>query len=215
MSRRSVLLLSGPNLEPARRPRAGDLRHRDARRSRAARRRGRPRSSASTLEHLQSNHEGVLVDAIHGARGRYAAIVINPGAFTHYVVGDPRRARGLRRADRRAAPVEPRLAGAVASHLGRGAGGDRHRSRASGATATAWRSRPWPGCWVVSSSDGPLSSTRRCRRWTWPARRRLRRGSRGGLRRAARHESRERPVAHRVHRVGRSAARDPRRRCCS
>lgn len=36
------------------------------------------------LEALQSNHEGVLVDAIHAARGRCAAIVINPGAFTHY-----------------------------------------------------------------------------------------------------------------------------------
>jgi 3-dehydroquinate dehydratase-2 len=36
------------------------------------------------LEHLQSNHEGVLVDAIHAARGRVSAIVINPGAFTHY-----------------------------------------------------------------------------------------------------------------------------------
>jgi 3-dehydroquinate dehydratase-2 len=36
------------------------------------------------LEHLQSNHEGELVEAIHGARGRCAAIVINPGAFTHY-----------------------------------------------------------------------------------------------------------------------------------
>jgi 3-dehydroquinate dehydratase-2 len=37
-----------------------------------------------TLEHLQSNHEGVLVDAIHAARGRCGAIVINAGAFTHY-----------------------------------------------------------------------------------------------------------------------------------
>lgn len=37
-----------------------------------------------TLEHVQSNHEGELVDAILGARGRCAAIVINPGAFTHY-----------------------------------------------------------------------------------------------------------------------------------
>ena len=36
------------------------------------------------LEHLQSNTEGVLVDAIHGARGRADAIIINPGAFTHY-----------------------------------------------------------------------------------------------------------------------------------
>ena len=36
------------------------------------------------LEHVQSNHEGDLVDAIHAARGRCAAIVINAGAFTHY-----------------------------------------------------------------------------------------------------------------------------------
>jgi 3-dehydroquinate dehydratase II len=37
-----------------------------------------------TVEHLQSNHEGDLVEAIQGARDRCAAIVINPGAFTHY-----------------------------------------------------------------------------------------------------------------------------------
>lgn len=36
------------------------------------------------VEHVQSNHEGAIVDAIHSARGRCAAIVINPGAFTHY-----------------------------------------------------------------------------------------------------------------------------------
>ena len=33
----------------------------------------------------QSNHEGVLVDWIHGAAGQgFAAIVINAGALTHY-----------------------------------------------------------------------------------------------------------------------------------
>ena len=36
------------------------------------------------LEHLQSDHEGELARAIHDARGRVAAIVMNPGAFTHY-----------------------------------------------------------------------------------------------------------------------------------
>ena len=35
------------------------------------------------VEDLQSNHEGELIEAVHGARGRCAAIVINPGAFTH------------------------------------------------------------------------------------------------------------------------------------
>ena len=37
-----------------------------------------------TLEDFQSNHEGQLVDAIHAARGRVDAIIINAGAFTHY-----------------------------------------------------------------------------------------------------------------------------------
>ena len=36
------------------------------------------------LRILQSNHEGVLIDAIHAARGWADAILINPGALTHY-----------------------------------------------------------------------------------------------------------------------------------
>lgn len=36
------------------------------------------------LEHCQSNHEGILIDAIHQARGVHDGILINPGAFTHY-----------------------------------------------------------------------------------------------------------------------------------
>ncbi len=36
------------------------------------------------LEHLQSNHEGVLVEAVHGARGRVDAIIVNAAAMTHY-----------------------------------------------------------------------------------------------------------------------------------
>lgn len=37
-----------------------------------------------SLEHLQSAVESELVAAVHGARGRCKAIVINGGAFTHY-----------------------------------------------------------------------------------------------------------------------------------
>ncbi len=36
------------------------------------------------FEHLQSEAESDLVRAIHDARGRVAAIVINAGALTHY-----------------------------------------------------------------------------------------------------------------------------------
>ena len=47
-------------------------------------------AAGHALEHVQSNHEGELIEAIQGARGRTAAIVINPGAFTHtsYAIAD-------------------------------------------------------------------------------------------------------------------------------
>lgn len=32
---------------------------------------------------VQSNHEGALIDAIHAARTDCAAIIINPGAYSH------------------------------------------------------------------------------------------------------------------------------------
>ena len=78
-----ILLLSGPNLNllGTRQPEIYGTETLDdhvatARRAAVA--------AGVDLEHLQSNHEGVLIDAIQGARGRCAVIVINPGAFTHY-----------------------------------------------------------------------------------------------------------------------------------
>lgn len=38
------------------------------------------------LDCLQSNHEGVLVDAIQQARGKYDYIIFNAAAFTHYSI---------------------------------------------------------------------------------------------------------------------------------
>lgn len=78
-----VLLLSGPNLnllgdrEPEIYGTATLDDHVAAARSRAA-------GHGLELEHLQSNAEGPLVDAVHAARGRAAAIVVNAGALTHY-----------------------------------------------------------------------------------------------------------------------------------
>jgi 3-dehydroquinate dehydratase-2 len=86
MSRPIVLLLSGPNLnllgerEPLiYGPDTLDDHVRTA--TDAADERG------LEVEHVQSNHEGELIDAIHAARGRCAAIVINAAAYSHYAWG--------------------------------------------------------------------------------------------------------------------------------
>jgi len=79
----TILLLSGPNLnlfgqrEPA-------VYGTDTLDDMVDDARAIAEKAGHALEHLQSNHEGDLVDAIHGARGRCAAIVINAGALTHY-----------------------------------------------------------------------------------------------------------------------------------
>ena len=40
-------------------------------------------AAGASLSHLQSNHEGVLIDAIHAAFGTTDGIIINPGGLTH------------------------------------------------------------------------------------------------------------------------------------
>ena len=39
------------------------------------------------VRHVQSNHEGELIEAVQAARADAAAIVVNAGAFTHYAWG--------------------------------------------------------------------------------------------------------------------------------
>ena len=38
------------------------------------------------VDFVQSNHEGEIIDKIHEARMKYDAIIINPGAYTHYSI---------------------------------------------------------------------------------------------------------------------------------
>ena len=77
-----VLLLSGPNLnllgerEPA-------IYGTDTLADHVARAEAAATLLGLELEHLQSNHEGDLVDAVHGARGRADALVVNAGALSH------------------------------------------------------------------------------------------------------------------------------------
>jgi 3-dehydroquinate dehydratase-2 len=79
----TVLLLSGPNLNllGEREPEVYGSETLD---DHVAVARAAAAEHGWEVEHLQSNAEHELVDAIHQARGRVEAIVINPGAFTHY-----------------------------------------------------------------------------------------------------------------------------------
>ncbi|MBR7024734.1 MAG: type II 3-dehydroquinate dehydratase [Selenomonadaceae bacterium] len=44
------------------------------------------RAGVDTIDFLQSNYEGELVEAIQKARGRYDFILLNAGALTHYSI---------------------------------------------------------------------------------------------------------------------------------
>lgn len=79
---RRILLVNGPNLNllGTREPEVyGTATLADVERlTRAA-----ATEAGFDLRAIQSNHEGVLIDAIHAAREDCAAIVINPGGLTH------------------------------------------------------------------------------------------------------------------------------------
>ncbi len=78
----TILLLSGPNLNllGTREP---EIYGTDTLADCVGDARACAEAAGYDLEHLQSNHEGEIIEAIQGARGRVAAIVINPAAFTH------------------------------------------------------------------------------------------------------------------------------------
>lgn len=79
----TVLLLSGPNLDLLGQ-REPEIYGTATLEDHVAAARAVAEAHDLELEHLQSNHEGVLVDAVRDARGRCAAIVVNAGALTHY-----------------------------------------------------------------------------------------------------------------------------------
>lgn len=79
---RLIVLLSGPNLNllGEREPSIYGSATLDEHVATAA---ATAAESGYTLEHLQSNHEGELVEAVQRARGRAAALVVNAGALSH------------------------------------------------------------------------------------------------------------------------------------
>jgi 3-dehydroquinate dehydratase II len=77
-----IVLLSGPNLdllgnrEPA-------IYGSQTLSDHVATAKGAATKAGYSLEHLQTNHEGDLVEAVHAARGRARAVIVNAGALSH------------------------------------------------------------------------------------------------------------------------------------
>ena len=77
-----VTLLSGPNLDllGQREPEVYGV---DTLEDHVRRARRVADAHGWSLDHVQTNAEGALVDAVHRARGRSDALVVNAGALTH------------------------------------------------------------------------------------------------------------------------------------
>lgn len=96
VTQRRLLLVNGPNLNllGTRQPEVYGsitLAEIEARAAEVA------AESGLQVRSVQSNHEGVLVDAIHAARADCAGIVINPAAYSHtsVAIADALRSVGL------------------------------------------------------------------------------------------------------------------------
>jgi 3-dehydroquinate dehydratase-2 len=77
-----ILLLNGPNLH-ALGTREPEVYGRETLADVEARLQALGRELGCELECLQSDHEGVLIDALYQARGRVHGVVLNPGGLTH------------------------------------------------------------------------------------------------------------------------------------
>ena len=78
-----VLLLSGPNLQLLG-EREPSVYGRETLADKVARAAAAADGLGWRLEHVQSDAEADLVRAVHRARGRAGAVVVNAGALTHY-----------------------------------------------------------------------------------------------------------------------------------
>jgi len=83
VSRNLVLLLSGPNLDLLGR-REPHIYGSSTLEDHVATARDAAQRYGLEIEHHQSASEARLVELVHGARGRVCAIIVNPGALTHY-----------------------------------------------------------------------------------------------------------------------------------
>ncbi|SFR39553.1 3-dehydroquinate dehydratase [Yoonia tamlensis] len=78
----SILILNGPNLNllGTRQPEVyGPTTLRDIELICAA----KAKALGLDIVFMQTNHEGEMIDLLHGARGTHAGVILNAGAYTH------------------------------------------------------------------------------------------------------------------------------------
>src|SRR4029079_18819002 len=85
----TILLINGPNLNLLG-EREPDVYGTDTLADCVGDARAAAEAAGHTRDDFQWNHEAELIEAVQGARERCAAVVINPGAFTHtsYAIAD-------------------------------------------------------------------------------------------------------------------------------
>lgn len=81
-----ILVLHGPNMNLLGQRREPAVYGRLTLEQLNARLQAKAAELGASVECVQTNHEGLMVDTIQAAEGRYDFIVINPAAFTHYSV---------------------------------------------------------------------------------------------------------------------------------
>ena len=118
-----------PEPEPSRSAGARRLRAGDAGGARGPGPGGRPPPTVTHLEHLQSNREGDLIEAVHAGPWPLRRDRDQPRGLHPLRLGPARRARRLRRPGGRAAPLQPQPPRALATHVGGVAGRDGHDLR--------------------------------------------------------------------------------------
>lgn len=85
MFQRRVLVLHGPNLNLLGERETG-IYGKDSIGNINAEITARGKELNLEVEINMSNHEGELIDWLHGARGKFDGVVINAGAYTHYSI---------------------------------------------------------------------------------------------------------------------------------
>lgn len=80
-----ILVVNGPNLNLLG-TREKDIYGEESLRDIALKVAGEAEALGVEADFVQSNHEGEIIDKLHEAKDKYDAVIMNPGAYTHYSI---------------------------------------------------------------------------------------------------------------------------------